>query len=279
MRGSPTRRCQPTRSAASGSSRPAKSTSGSAPAAAAATDEPSTAELTSHRRQAELSDGPDILIDFVHDQKEVHHDDGHASESRYALSFTSGALLAREAAVARTRLPARARLGEGPRPSRGGQPAPGPHAIVRRPAGPRDRSSASRCSPTPRSSSLDDATATERGHLMWAAACRRYDLIGEFAEEVAARAVPHCSPRRSRYEDFDSFIRGKALWHDEARRRSRTRRMQKLRSNVFRMLVEAGLLSERRPHRPGRAVSTRVADVLDRRARRATSASSRRGVA
>ena len=29
---------------------------------------------------------------------------------------------------------------------------------------------------------LKGATATERGHLLWAAACRRYDLIGEFAE-------------------------------------------------------------------------------------------------
>ena len=31
---------------------------------------------------------------------------------------------------------------------------------------------------------LVEAAASERGHLMWAAACRRYDLIGEFAEEV-----------------------------------------------------------------------------------------------
>ena len=31
---------------------------------------------------------------------------------------------------------------------------------------------------------LVEATASERGYLMWAAACRRYELIGEFAEEV-----------------------------------------------------------------------------------------------
>ena len=31
---------------------------------------------------------------------------------------------------------------------------------------------------------LADATSVERGHLMWAAACRRYSLLGEFAEEV-----------------------------------------------------------------------------------------------
>ncbi len=31
---------------------------------------------------------------------------------------------------------------------------------------------------------LVDATPTERAYLLWVAACRRYDLIGEFAEEV-----------------------------------------------------------------------------------------------
>ncbi len=29
-----------------------------------------------------------------------------------------------------------------------------------------------------------EATATERAHLMWAAACRSYEFIGDFAEEV-----------------------------------------------------------------------------------------------
>ena len=31
---------------------------------------------------------------------------------------------------------------------------------------------------------LVEATASERGYLMWSAVCRRYELIGEFAEEV-----------------------------------------------------------------------------------------------
>ena len=31
---------------------------------------------------------------------------------------------------------------------------------------------------------LVDSTKSERSHLLWVAACRRYDLIGEFAEEV-----------------------------------------------------------------------------------------------
>ena len=62
---------------------------------------------------------------------------------------------------------------------------------------------------------LIDATATERAHLLWAAACRRYDLIGEFAEEVVRERFLLLTPTLS-YEDFDSFVRGKALWHSGA---------------------------------------------------------------
>ena len=89
---------------------------------------------------------------------------------------------------------------------------------------------------------LIDATATERAHLLWAAACRRYDLIGEFAEEVVRERFLLMTPTLS-YEDFDSFVRGKALWHAElAELKDST--LRKLRANLFRMLHEAGLLSD-----------------------------------
>jgi hypothetical protein len=88
---------------------------------------------------------------------------------------------------------------------------------------------------------IDELTAPERGHLMWVAACRRYGLIGEFAEEVVRERFLLLASTLQ-YEDFDSFVRGKALWHDElATIKDST--MQKLRSNVFKMLVEAELLS------------------------------------
>lgn len=88
---------------------------------------------------------------------------------------------------------------------------------------------------------LVDATATERGHLLWAAACRRYELIGEFAEEVVRERFLLLASALT-YEDFDSFLRGKALWHPElAELKDST--LHRLRSNVFRMLNEAGLLS------------------------------------
>lgn len=109
---------------------------------------------------------------------------------------------------------------------------------------------------------LVDATPSERGHLMWAAACRRYDLIGEFAEEVMRERFLVLAPTLN-YEDFDSFIRSKALWHEELID-MKDSTMRKLRATTFRMLVEAGLLSE--AHRILQPVlSARVADTLARR--------------
>lgn len=106
---------------------------------------------------------------------------------------------------------------------------------------------------------LIDATPTERGYLMWAAACRRYDLIGEFAEEVLRERFLVLGTTLD-HDDFDSFIRGKALWHEEVADLKEST-LRKLRSNVFRMLVEAGLLSD-----DGRIVqavlSARLADTL-----------------
>jgi len=110
---------------------------------------------------------------------------------------------------------------------------------------------------------LIDATASERGHLMWVAACRRYDLIGEFAEEVLRERFLILASTVT-YDEFDTFVRGKALWHEEvADLKDST--LQKLRSTAFRMLVEAGLLTD-----DGQIVqavlSTRVSDALSARA-------------
>lgn len=89
---------------------------------------------------------------------------------------------------------------------------------------------------------LVESTLTERGHILWAAACRRYTLIGEFAEEVLRERFLVLAPILD-YDAFDSFLRGKALWHEEiAKLKDST--LQKLRSTLFRMMIEAGLLSE-----------------------------------
>lgn len=87
-----------------------------------------------------------------------------------------------------------------------------------------------------------DATSAERGHLMWAAACRRYSLLGEFAEEVLRERFLVLAPELD-HSDFDSFAHMKAMWHQELAALKEST-YHKLRSNVFLMLREAGLLSD-----------------------------------
>jgi hypothetical protein len=106
---------------------------------------------------------------------------------------------------------------------------------------------------------LTEATTSERSYIMWAAACRRYELIGEFAEEVLRERFLLLAGTLE-YSDFDSFLRSKALWHEElAEIKDST--LQKLRSNVFKMLQDAELLSEAGDIIPA-VLSERVADVL-----------------
>lgn len=89
---------------------------------------------------------------------------------------------------------------------------------------------------------LEESSPDERAHLMWVAACRRYALVGEFAEEVVRERFLLLTPSLER-QHFDGFFRGKALWHPELDALTDSTR-RKLRQNVFRMLREASLVSE-----------------------------------
>jgi hypothetical protein len=161
--------------------------------------------------------------------------------SRYALSFTSGALLMREAVIAaplylRERdwskvraLIADDNLLQARTATSGSRLA---REVVQRLAVLTDDEI----------ELFIEATATERGHLLWAAACRRYGLIGEFAEEVVRERFLLLTSTLG-YEAFDSFVRAKALWHSELAELKEST-LRKLRANVFRMLNEAGLLSD-----------------------------------
>lgn len=181
--------------------------------------------------------------------------------SRYALSFTSGSLLMREALIAgpiyleeHSWAAVRQRLDEGNllqarTVSTGHRLA---REVTQRMAVFNDHEV----------DLLIDSTTSERGHLLWAAACRRYDFIGEFAEEVLRERFLLLTPTLG-YDDFDSFLRGKALWHEEvAELKDST--LRKLRSNLFRMLIEAGLLSETGTILPA-TLSTRVGGALSAR--------------
>lgn len=179
----------------------------------------------------------------------------------YALSFTSGALLSREALVA---APIYLREHDWSRVREVIEEA----NLLQS----RTRSSEVRLARevTQRLSVLSDdevallvdGVPSERGHLMWAAACRRYDLIGEFAEEVLRERFLLLIPSLG-YDEFDSFIRGKALWHDEISD-LKDSTLRKLRANVFRMLIEAGLLTTQRRIETA-LLSSRVAECLNQR--------------
>lgn len=108
---------------------------------------------------------------------------------------------------------------------------------------------------------LVEASPSERSLLLWVAACRRYTFIGEFAEEVVRERYLLLTPSLG-YMEFDSFVSGKALWHPElAELKDST--VKKLRATVFRMLTEAGLLVDGQIQQA--VLSERVREALDAR--------------
>lgn len=183
------------------------------------------------------------------------------TQSRYSLSFTSGSLLMRESVVAapiylteRDWGAVRSRL-------------EGENLLQTRTVSSglrRSRETVQRLAvlTDPELELLVAGTSTERGHLLWTAACRRYELIGEFAEEVLRERFLLMATHLD-HEDFDAFIREKALWHEElAGLKDST--LTKLRATLFRMLIDAGLLSEDwRIHQV--LLSDRVLDLLNGR--------------
>ncbi|MCT2253001.1 DUF1819 family protein [Corynebacterium sanguinis] len=185
----------------------------------------------------------------------------HGTTDRYALSFTTGGLLAREAAKL---APVYLELRDW---SKARNVAVNENLLQAR-----TRSTGVRLvrETVKRLSALSDhevevvigATASDRGHLMWAAACRRYELIGEFAEEVLRERFLTLAGTVS-HEDYDSFYRAKAMWHDELDDVTEAS-YKKLRQVVFKMMVEAGLLSPKGAIEPV-LLSARVAECLTER--------------
>lgn len=106
---------------------------------------------------------------------------------------------------------------------------------------------------------LQDASPSERGYLLWAAACRRYTFIGEFAEEVLRERFLLMTPTLSD-EDFQRFLTGKSLWHPELDQLRPSTRL-KLRQTLYRMLYEAGLKTTDDRIVPA-VLSARVSEVL-----------------
>lgn len=109
---------------------------------------------------------------------------------------------------------------------------------------------------------LVNASVRDSGNLLWVAACRRFTLVRDFAREVL-REHSLLLRRQVELQDFDSFFDARALWHPELDELARSTR-RKLRQNVFRMLREAGLLTEQFVIQPV-AMSPALVTLLARR--------------
>lgn len=164
-----------------------------------------------------------------------------ASESRYALSFTVGGLLVREALQTLTLWHSlrdwdavRAELMNS-------------NSLQQRTVQSRrtmSREVVGRLSELvdPELDLLSEGSSQEQAELMWVAACRRYGLLAEFAEEVVRERFLLLTPTLT-LTDFDVFVRGKSMWHAELNDLAESTG-RKLRQNTFRMLREAGLIGE-----------------------------------
>jgi hypothetical protein len=111
-----------------------------------------------------------------------------------------------------------------------------------------------------------DGSARERSYVLWAAACRRYAFIRDFAIEVM---LEHYLSLRYQLtlKDYDSFYNSKAIGHEELDAIAASTH-NKLRQNLFRMLRDADLLSDQYIIQPA-LLTPRVAQLLARQGREA----------
>ena len=90
---------------------------------------------------------------------------------------------------------------------------------------------------------LAQGPAKDQAHVLWAAICKRYRFIHDFAVEVIHEKFLPMDLHLA-YADYDIFFNQKAEWHEELMRIQPSTHA-KLRQIVFRMLREAELLSRR----------------------------------
>jgi len=179
-------------------------------------------------------------------------------QGRYALSFTTGGLLARESVlIARERL------------QFDDWSMTRSHVVANNLLQARTHTSNTRLvrEVIQRLAVLEDfeleflveASPTECRHIIWVAACRRYAFIGDFAEEMLRERFLLMNPSIQR-DDFERFWAGKSLWHPELGSIMNTTKA-KLRQNLFRMMQEAELVSDDGAIIPA-VLSGRTVDIL-----------------
>lgn len=86
-----------------------------------------------------------------------------------------------------------------------------------------------------------DCSEQDKRYLLWLGVCRYYQFIEQFAVEVLREKFLSMDMSLT-HHDYDVFFNRKSEWHDELDALSQSTR-NKLRQILFRILVEAGLLS------------------------------------
>lgn len=89
---------------------------------------------------------------------------------------------------------------------------------------------------------LTHGSEEDQRHLLWLAICKRYEFIRNFAIEVVRERYLQLGAPLTR-SDYESFFTAKAAWHSELEDFGKPTR-DKLRQNLFKMIREAGLLSD-----------------------------------
>lgn len=108
-----------------------------------------------------------------------------------------------------------------------------------------------------------DTMADDYRALMWVAMCRYYALVGQFAHEVLRDHYLLGMTTVTR-NDYDRFILDKAMWHQELEELSSTT-AAKLRSNLFKAMMEAGLIEQHSDTLLPSLLSRSVTGILEKR--------------
>jgi hypothetical protein len=106
---------------------------------------------------------------------------------------------------------------------------------------------------------LVEGNLTEQKYILWFAVCKTYALIKEFSNEVLREKFLGRGIHITEL-DYDAFFNRKADWNEELDQITASTRI-KLRTVLFRMMREAGLISKANMIIPA-VFSKRLIDVL-----------------
>jgi hypothetical protein len=106
---------------------------------------------------------------------------------------------------------------------------------------------------------VNDADRAEQAALLWVAACRSYRFVREFAIEVVCERYLSYEPDLP-LEVFDRLLAAKAEWDEGLAVLNRSTAL-KLRQILFRMMREAGIITEKN-HIVATYLSPRLVDMV-----------------